>query len=47
MKRLWEWFVRCRHKFSWPITVKGRTYQVCSKCGVEVNYDWKQMRRMA
>lgn len=32
----------CRHptgKQSWPITLKNRTYRVCTECGHELPFD--------
>lgn len=33
----------CRHKESFPITVGGRTYRVCVKCGREREYEWSKL----
>ena len=38
MKLLWRFLFGCPHHPGWPITLKGRTYQVCSKCGREFEY---------
>jgi hypothetical protein len=49
-------FLTCHHKkLSFPITIVGnrpllkpskhkRTYVVCLQCGMEFDYDWKNMR---
>jgi len=44
------WFLRvflsrCTHpRTTWPITRGERTYIVCTDCGCEIQYDWKEMR---
>lgn len=36
----------CPHSFSWPHSVHGRDYQVCTLCGTAYEYDWATMRRV-
>ena len=36
MNRFINWLFGCRHKReTWPLTVNGRTYRVCTGCGHE------------
>jgi hypothetical protein len=35
----------CIHSnYTFPLTIKGRTWVTCLKCGSEADYDWKNMR---
>jgi hypothetical protein len=37
----------CSHEFFWPRrAADGHYYELCRLCGVEYEYDWKNMRRM-
>jgi RNA polymerase-binding transcription factor DksA len=39
---------RCAHEHTtWPRKVGFRTYIVCTDCGREIDYDWKEMREVA
>ncbi len=33
------WLGRCRHDWSRPWTIEGRSYQVCTRCGHERDFD--------
>lgn len=35
-------FVRCRHRWSLPITVRGETYQRCVDCSLRRSFDAKR-----
>jgi hypothetical protein len=42
---LFQFAVGCHHnQLSRVFTIKQRTYQVCFKCGKEVEYSWALMR---
>jgi hypothetical protein len=46
MKTFLHYLFGCRHDFGWPLTIGGRTYRVCSRCGVERDYNWRRMQFM-
>lgn len=45
LEALVNWLLLHReHNWSYPITIKKRTYRVCLDCGLERDYDWEKMR---
>lgn len=41
---LYSFFFGCFHaRTTFPITIKGRTYIACLKCGEEIPYNWDTM----
>lgn len=44
LRKIYDFFFGCRHRFSRPITVQKRSYVVCLICGGEFKYDLETMR---
>jgi hypothetical protein len=42
--RFLSWLFGCSHSnLSFPITIKKRTYRVCTDCGKEFEFSWEKM----
>lgn len=44
LRKIVQFAFECHHgELSRVFTIQNRTYQVCFKCGQEVDYSWEQM----
>jgi len=47
LRKIVQFAFECHHgELSRVFTIQNRTYQVCFKCGQEVDYSWEQMHSL-
>jgi len=47
LRKIVQFAFECRHgELSRVFTIQNRTYQVCFKCGQEVDYSWEKMHSL-